>query len=36
MKAAAIPLVKHQLLDLAGAAVSGFTEGSGDDVGSPS
>jgi hypothetical protein len=36
MKVAAIPLVKHQLLDLAGAAVSGFVENSGDDVGSPS
>jgi len=36
MRVAAIPLVKHQLLDLAGAAVSGFTEGTGDDVGSPS
>jgi hypothetical protein len=36
MKVAAIPLVKHQLLDLAGAAVSGFTESGGDDAGSPS
>ena len=34
IRVAAIPLVKHQLLDLAGAAVSGFA--GGDDVGSPS
>lgn len=34
VRVAAIPLVKHQLLDLAGAAVSGFA--GGDDVGSPS
>jgi len=31
---AAVPLVKQQLLGLAGAAVSGFADG--DDVGSPS
>jgi hypothetical protein len=36
VRAAAIPLVKNQLLGLAEAAVSGFAEGSADDVGSPS
>jgi hypothetical protein len=35
VRMAAIPLVKHQLLDMAEAAVSGFT-GSNDDVPSPS
>jgi len=34
VRVAAIPLVKQQLLGLAGAAVSGFADG--DDVGSPS
>jgi hypothetical protein len=36
VRLAAIPLVKHQLLDLAEAAVSGFTGGGSDDVPSPS
>ena len=36
VRVAAIPLVKEQLYGLAEAAVSGFAEGSGDDVGSPS
>jgi hypothetical protein len=35
VRMAAIPLVKHQLLEMAEAAVSGFT-GSNDDVPSPS
>jgi len=34
VRVAAVPLVKQQLLGLAGAAVSGFADG--DDVGSPS
>ena len=36
VRAAAIPLVRNQLLGLAEAAVSGFTGGDTDDVGSPS
>ncbi|HZJ54389.1 MAG TPA: hypothetical protein VFD38_09660 [Myxococcaceae bacterium] len=36
VRVAAIPLVKNQLLGLAEAAVSGFTAGGTDDVGSPS
>jgi hypothetical protein len=35
VRVAAIPVVKDQLLGLAGAAVTGFTSGN-DDVGSPS
>lgn len=36
VRVAAIPLVKQQLLGLAEAAMSGFTDSGADDVGSPS
>lgn len=36
VRAAAIPLVKQQLVGLAEAAASGFTGGESDEVGSPS